>query len=88
MTSSTVAKQLKLSKLPSNASAMVMAKLGQVSLKRVHQFSTEGDPALIRWHKTALNSLMRRFQLGTYPLLWISFAKGVVVTLAIQRLLG
>ena len=65
-----------------------MAKLGQVSLKRIHQFSTKGDPALIRWHKSALNSLMRRFQLGTYPLLWIAFAKGVAVTLAVQRLFG
>ena len=79
---------LRLTEHPGNASSMVMAKLGQVSLKRVHQFSTEGDPALIRWHKTALNALMRRFQLGTYPLLWISFAKGVAVTLAVQRLLS
>ena len=67
---------------------MVVVKLGQVSLKRVHQFSTDGDPALIRWHKNALNALMLRFQLGTYPLLWLAFAKGVAVTLAVQRLLG
>ena len=65
-----------------------MTRLGRVALKRVQQLSVEGDPALVRWHKQQINSLMRRLGLGVYALLWISFFKGVLLTLLVSWLLG
>ncbi len=57
-----------------------MARLGSVDLKRIQQLNVEGDSGLVRWHKQQLNALMRRFGLGVYGLLWISFFKGVLLT--------
>lgn len=57
-----------------------MARLAELPLKRVAQFSTEGDPFPIRWHKLLLNTLMRQTGLGLYGLMWLSFAKGVALT--------
>ena len=65
-----------------------MTRLGRVALKRVQQLSVEGDPALVRWHKQQINELMRRSGLGVYALLWISFLKGVLLTLLVSWLLG
>ena len=65
-----------------------MTRLGHVALKRVQQLNVEGDPALVRWHKQQINALMRRFGLGVYALLWISFFKGVLLTLLVSWLLG
>ena len=53
-----------------------MARLAELPLKRVAQFSIEGDPFPIRWHKLLINALMRQTGLGLYGLMWLSFARG------------
>ena len=58
----------------------VMTRLAELPLKRVAQFNTDGDPVLIRWHKTLINGLMRRTGIGLYGLMWLSFAKGALMT--------
>jgi len=65
-----------------------MARLGQISLKRVQQFTLEGNLPLIRWHKQALNILMRRFGIGPYALIWLSFGKGIVLAWVLLSWLG
>jgi hypothetical protein len=56
-----------------------MAKLAQLQVRRLQQFNVADDVACLRWHKQGLNHLIRRFGLSTYQLLWLSFAKGVVL---------
>ena len=53
-----------------------MIKLGKVNLKKIYQFNTADDPALIREHKNLVNSLMRTFSLDVYTILLISTLKG------------
>ena len=53
-----------------------MIKLGKVNLKKIYQFNTADDPALIREHKNLVNSLMRTFSLDVYTVLLISTLKG------------
>ena len=53
-----------------------MIKLGKVNLKKIYQFNTADDPALIREHKNLINSLMRTFSLDVYTILLISTLKG------------
>ena len=65
-----------------------MTRLSRVALKRIQQLRVEGDPALVRWHKQRINALMRRFGLSVYALLWVSFFKGVLLTLLVIWLLG
>ncbi|MDA0258312.1 MAG: hypothetical protein O2972_06455 [Cyanobacteria bacterium] len=60
-----------------------MARLAELPLKRVAQFSTEGDPLPIRWHKLLMNALMRQTGLGLYELMWLSFAKGIVLSVLV-----
>ena len=64
-----------------------MARLAELPLKRLAQFSTDGDPALIRWHKTWINVLMRRTGIGLYGLIWLSFAKGALLAILIGWLI-
>ena len=64
-----------------------MARLAELPLKRVAQFSTDGDPALVRWHKTWINALMRRTGIGLYGLMWLSFAKGALLATLIGWLI-
>ena len=64
-----------------------MARLAELPLKRLAQFNTDGDPALIRWHKTIINALMRRSGIGLYGLIWLSFVKGVLLTALISWLI-
>ena len=64
-----------------------MARLAELPLKRLAQFSTDGDPALIRWHKTWINTLMRRTGIGLYGLIWLSFAKGALLAILIGWLI-
>ena len=53
-----------------------MIKLGKVNLKKIYQFNTADDPALIRKHKNLINTLMRKFSLDVYSVLLISTLKG------------
>ena len=53
-----------------------MIKLGKVNLKKIYQFNTVDDPALIREHKNLINILMRKFSLDIYSVLLISTLKG------------
>ena len=53
-----------------------MIKLGKVNLKKIYQFNTADDPALIREHKNLVNSLMRTFGIDVYTVLLISTLKG------------
>ena len=64
-----------------------MPALAQTGVKRIQQFSADGDPPLIRWHKTLLNAVMRRFGCGSYGLLWISFIKGALLMGLLMMLL-
>ena len=64
-----------------------MARLAELPLKRLAQFSTDGDPALIRWHKSWINVLMRRTGIGLYGLIWLSFAKGALLAILIGWLI-
>ena len=64
-----------------------MARLAELQLKRLAQFSTDGDPALIRWHKTWIHALMRRTGIGLYGLIWLSFAKGALLAILIGWLI-
>jgi hypothetical protein len=56
-----------------------MTRLAQLSVRRLQQFNVADDGSLLRWHKQGLNHLIRRFGLSTYQLLWLAFAKGVVL---------
>ena len=56
-----------------------MIKLGKVNLKKIYQFNTADDPALIREHKNLVNSLMRTFSLDVYTILLISTLKGFCI---------
>ena len=64
-----------------------MARLAELPLKRLAQFSTDGDPALIRCQKTWINALMRRTGIGLYGLIWLSFAKGALLAILIGWLI-
>ena len=64
-----------------------MTRLAELPLKRLAQFSTDGDPTPIRWHKTWINALMRRTGIGLYGLIWLSFAKGALLTALIGLLI-
>ena len=52
-----------------------MIKLGKVNLKKIYQFNTADDPALIRKHKNLINALMRKYSLDVYSVLLISTLK-------------
>ena len=56
-----------------------MARLAELPLKLLAQFSTDGDLALIRWHKTWINALMRCTGIGLYGLIWWSFVIGALL---------
>ena len=64
-----------------------MARLAELPLKRLAQFNTDGDPALIRWHKTIINALMRRTGIGLYGLMWLYFVKGALLATLIGWLI-
>ena len=64
-----------------------MARLAELPLKRVAQFSTDGDTAQIQWHNTWINALMRRTGIGLYGLIWLSFTKGALLVTLIGWLI-
>lgn len=39
---------------------------------------------LIQWHKDILNDIVYRFDLSFYQMLWLAFAKGIVIGYVIQ----
>ena len=64
-----------------------MARLAELPLNRLAPFSTDGDLALIRWHKTWINALMQRTGIVLYGLIWLSFAKGALLAILIGWLI-
>ena len=64
-----------------------MPRLAELPLKRLAQFNTDGNPALIRWHKMMINALMRRTGIGLYGLIWLYFIKGALLTVLISWLI-
>ena len=56
---------------------VIMAKLGEIKLKRIQQLNTADTPFLARKHKEVLNLVMKILQIDTYGLTWVQFFKGV-----------
>ena len=57
------------------------AKLAETGAKSLQQFNTAGNGRIVAFHKSILNGLIRKFGLSTYQLLWLSFLKGIVLTM-------
>ena len=58
-----------------------LAKLAETGVKSLQQFNTAGNGRIVAFHKSILNGLIRKFGLSTYQLLWLSFLKGIVLTM-------
>jgi hypothetical protein len=58
-----------------------VAKLAETGVKSLQQFNTSGDSRIVAFHKSILNAMIRKFGLSTYQLLWVSFLKGIVLTM-------
>ena len=59
----------------------ILAKLAETGVKSLQQFNTAGNGRIVTFHKSILNGLIRKFGLSIYQLLWLSFLKGIVLTM-------
>ena len=42
---------------------------------------------MIKWHKKQLDKIMEKFGLNTYQIAWISYIKGIIITIIINEFL-
>jgi len=40
---------------------------------------------MIKWHKKKLDNIMKKFGLNTYQIAWISYVKGVIITIIVYE---
>ena len=42
---------------------------------------------MIKWHKKQLDKIMKKFGLNTYQIAWISYIKGIIITVILYEYL-
>ena len=42
---------------------------------------------MIKWHRKQLDKIMKKFGLNTYQIAWISYTKGIIITVIVYECL-